>query len=85
MSFTCVVLSVTHRCGTRAGLSYVTDLRDKAVAEPCMHAFCVACLSQWLKLKRSCPLCKACPGFGCRFLLLVSVHSPWPQQLLTHL
>ncbi|KAK9825642.1 hypothetical protein WJX81_003822 [Elliptochloris bilobata] len=39
-------------------LSYVTDLREKAVAEPCMHAFCVACLSQWLKLKRTCPLCK---------------------------
>ncbi len=46
------------RC-VRAGLSYVTDLRDKAVAEPCMHAFCVSCLSAWLKIKRSCPLCKA--------------------------
>ena len=43
-----------------AGLVDVVDLRDKAVASPCMHAFCEPCISRWLgHHKRVCPLCKA--------------------------
>ncbi|CAL5223157.1 g5626 [Coccomyxa viridis] len=32
---------------------------DKAVVNPCMHVFCLACLSRWSALKKSCPLCKS--------------------------
>lgn len=41
-----------------AGLGEIFDLRDKAVVISCMHVFCLACLSRWSSLKKSCPLCK---------------------------
>ncbi|XP_075487230.1 uncharacterized protein LOC142526615 [Primulina tabacum] len=30
-----------------------------AVVLPCMHAYCIGCISRWSELKRSCPLCNA--------------------------
>lgn len=41
-----------------AGLGEIFDVRDKAVVITCMHVFCLACLSRWSALKRTCPLCK---------------------------
>ncbi|CAL8462766.1 g2299 [Coccomyxa elongata] len=40
-------------------LGEIFDLRDKAVVISCMHVFCLACLSRWSSLKKSCPLCKS--------------------------
>ena len=37
-------------------------MRDKAVVIACMHVFCLACLSRWSALKRTCPLCKVTPA-----------------------
>ena len=45
-------------CMQCAGLGEIVDLRDKAVVISCMHVFCLACLSRWSALKKSCPLCK---------------------------
>ncbi|KAK9821020.1 hypothetical protein WJX74_001557 [Apatococcus lobatus] len=39
-------------------LSDIEEQTAKAVVLQCMHVFCLACLSQWLALKRSCPMCK---------------------------
>jgi hypothetical protein len=41
-----------------AGLTDIQDPRAKAVVSNCLHAFCLPCLSSWLAIKRSCPLCK---------------------------
>ncbi|EIE26155.1 hypothetical protein COCSUDRAFT_40298 [Coccomyxa subellipsoidea C-169] len=40
-------------------LGEIFDLRDKAVVISCMHVFCLACISRWSSLKKSCPLCKS--------------------------
>ncbi|KAK9907273.1 hypothetical protein WJX75_000407 [Coccomyxa subellipsoidea] len=40
-------------------LGEIFDVRDKAVVISCMHVFCLACLSRWSSLKKSCPLCKS--------------------------
>ncbi|KAK9857998.1 hypothetical protein WJX84_007148 [Apatococcus fuscideae] len=39
-------------------LSEIQEQVAKAVILPCMHVFCLGCLSQWIALKRSCPMCK---------------------------
>eukprot|EP00798_Chlamydomonas_sp_ICE-L_P014768 gene14768-20818_t len=41
-----------------SGLNDIHDLREKCVVVPCMHVFCITCISTWLRLKRACPLCK---------------------------
>lgn len=28
---------------------------------PCMHTFCTACIHEWLKTNKKCPVCKQCP------------------------
>ena len=48
-------------CADCAGLGEIFDARDKAVVIACMHVFCLACLSRWSALKRTCPLCKVTP------------------------
>lgn len=35
------------------------DDLDRAVALPCSHAFCGACINRWLAKKASCPVCRA--------------------------
>lgn len=32
--------------------------RQKAVVTPCVHAFCVTCITRWMQIKQTCPLCK---------------------------
>eukprot|EP00884_Botryococcus_braunii_P011224 jgi/Botrbrau1/20101/Bobra.0173s0005.1 len=34
------------------------ELKDKAVVNTCMHAFCLGCLTRWVQEKRVCPMCK---------------------------
>lgn len=41
-----------------AGLADLPDTQEHAVIDTCLHTFCLPCLSAWLDIKRSCPLCK---------------------------
>ena len=62
-----------------AGLSEIQEQVAKAVILPCMHVFCLGCLSQWIALKRSCPMCKVSPS-PCAFQSMsvpIDVSSNW--------
>lgn len=45
-------------CNLHAGLNDILELREKCVVQPCMHVFCISCLTTWARQKKVCPLCK---------------------------
>ena len=46
------------------GLVDIHDPMDKAVVMPCMHVYCLQCITSWTMAwrKRACPLCKVREG-----------------------
>lgn len=41
-----------------AGLQDILDPAERARVIPCLHTYCVPCLTSWAEVKRVCPLCK---------------------------
>jgi len=53
-------------------LTSLDKMREEKVSLPCCHSFCATCISNWLKNKRFCPVCKTNADVGklCYGLLL---------------
>lgn len=35
------------------------SIKQRTVIDPCMHEFCQECITEWTKLKNTCPACRA--------------------------
>lgn len=40
--------------------SICTEPKQISPIGPCNHSFCSSCKSNWLAVKRTCPVCRAC-------------------------
>ena len=36
----------------------IDDIKDMCYTDTCLHKFCFACLSEWVKRRHLCPMCK---------------------------
>ena len=37
----------------------IDDIKDMCYTDTCLHKFCFSCLSEWVKRRQLCPMCKA--------------------------